>query len=207
MIETAIKLFVIGMFGIMSPGPDFVLIFRNSLNYPRHIAFYTAWGICLGLLLHISLNIFGVGLIVQQSEVASLTIQYLGAAYLIWLGLKSLTSQAHAKFHRQGGAHKNLDATRLESFKQGLFTNLLNFKALLFFLSIFTQVVEKDTSLPVLVFYGMIFWVQSLIYWPSLVIVLQHNRFETFLARYQGVLNKIFGIILIFFGAEIALGY
>lgn len=203
-ITTCLKIFVIGVLGIMSPGPDFVLILQSSINLPKKKALMTALGIHVGLCFHIGLNIFGLGLILQNSPLAAKLIPLCGAFYLIWIGSKSLKAKQQATVSQnvENQNHKQHISYKA-AFLRGFFCNILNFKALLFFLSLFTLTIHSTTPLSQRLVIGGILLGQSLIYWPSLVFLLQQRRIENVILRYQNVLNPLFGILLIGFGIEI----
>ncbi len=82
---------------VMSPGPDFVLISRNSLVYSRKTGVYTALGLALGVLVHITYSLVGIAIIISKSIIIFSTIKLLGAGYLIYIGYKSLKAKP-AKF-------------------------------------------------------------------------------------------------------------
>jgi threonine/homoserine/homoserine lactone efflux protein len=192
MLETSIKLFLIGLVGILSPGPDFILIVRNSINYTREKALYSAYGINLGIFIHLALNMLGIGFIVKNSKNGSLALQYIGACYLFYIGFKTLFSKPIIVKKDSFGQTQKQEVSRSQAFREGFFSNLFNLKALLIFLSIFTQIIDKNTRPFEMFVYGMIFVIQSAVYWPVLITILQHSRFENFISKNQKLMNKIF---------------
>src|SRR5438094_7329342 len=78
------------LLAVMSPGPDFVLISKNSLVYSRKSGVYSALGLALGILVHITYSLIGIAYIISRSIVIFSTIKLLGAGYLIYIGYKSL---------------------------------------------------------------------------------------------------------------------
>ncbi len=202
-LATCLKIFVIGALGIMSPGPDFVLILQSSINYSKEKALMCALGIHLGLCLHIGLNIFGIGLLLHDLPGFAKVLPIIGALYLMWIGVKSLMAKSENSKFATTQAIQKQNITFKAAFLKGFFCNILNFKAMLFFLSIFTLIIHESTPTSQRLTYGGILLGQSLIYWPSLVFLLQNHRIESFLAKFQNALNKILGVILLGFGLEI----
>jgi len=98
-------LVVVGVtfFVMISPGPDMVLVSRNTLVGGRIGGLQTSLGILLGNFVHMAYCVFGVGWLISRSILAFSVLKYLGAAYLIHLGIKSL---------RAGGAPLEADARR-----------------------------------------------------------------------------------------------
>src|SRR5579871_852922 len=81
------------LLAVMSPGPDFVLISRNSLVYSRKTGIYSALGLALGISVHITYSLIGIGYIISKSILIFSTIKFLGAGYLIYIGYKSLRAK------------------------------------------------------------------------------------------------------------------
>ena len=80
----------IHLVALISPGPDFVVACRNTLLYSRTIGIYTAIGFGLGILVHISYAVFGLSWLIANHAFVFAIIQYMGAAYLIYIGVQSL---------------------------------------------------------------------------------------------------------------------
>lgn len=203
MLETSLKLFTIGLLGIMSPGPDFILISRNAIRYPKFQALLTSLGINLGLTVHITLNLLGVGFIIKSDPIFSIIFKYLGAGYLIKIGVDTFFSKSRDVIVTESLAPPSI--SNWQAFREGLFCNLLNLKAMLFFFGIFTQVIDQKSSWFEQGVYAGIFIVQALLYWPLLVLVLQNKTIGKTLKKYQKSINIVFGILLIAFGLQMAL--
>lgn len=83
----------ISFVAMISPGPDFLIVLRNALGLGRKHGIATALGIGSGLSIHMAYCIMGIGLIISQSIMLFSAIKYIGAAYLLWLGYKSVKSK------------------------------------------------------------------------------------------------------------------
>ena len=90
----------ITLLAVISPGPDFAMVTRNSLLLSRRAGVLTAVGIGLGVLVHVAYTLLGLGLLIQQSLWLFNAIKLLGAAYLVYLGLKMLRSQPASGWER-----------------------------------------------------------------------------------------------------------
>src|SRR3990167_8795475 len=86
---------VVHMLAVMSPGPDFVMISRNSLVYSRKVGVYSAIGLGLGILVHVTYSLIGIGLIISKSILLFSILKFIGAAYLIYVGYKCLRAKPH----------------------------------------------------------------------------------------------------------------
>lgn len=79
---------LIHLLGVISPGPDFIICARNSLTYSRKTGIWTAVGFGLGISVHILYCLAGLALIISQSILLFNFIKYLGASYLVYIGIK-----------------------------------------------------------------------------------------------------------------------
>lgn len=83
---------VFGLLIVVSPGADFVLVFKNSAIYGRKAGVLTALGIGIGVCVHITYSVIGISHLVSQNAVLFSIVKYVGAAYLIYLGVTGLVS-------------------------------------------------------------------------------------------------------------------
>jgi threonine/homoserine/homoserine lactone efflux protein len=93
-----------------------------------------------------------------------------------------------------------------KAFVQGYLCNLLNPKATLFFLAMFTQVLQINSSLGEKLWYASIIVGLSFIWWPLLVILIQSGPVRRGLAKAQKLIDKLLGGVLIALGIKVALG-
>ncbi|QYO62014.1 LysE family transporter [Leptolyngbya sp. 7M] len=145
-----ITVFVIASLVIMSPGPNFFITLRNSLVHSRQAGVYTALGLAIADLIHMSYCLVGIGVIISQSILAFTLLKWIGAIYLVYVGVKSLRAKPQQASTSQPKAAMN----NRSAFRMGLFTCLLNPKATLFYLALFTQIIQPNTPLWVQILYG-----------------------------------------------------
>ena len=125
----------------ISPGADTFLVVRNALRGGRRDGFVTALGISSGLYFHAILSALGVSAVLAHSAGAFLALKMAGAAYLAWLGIQSLRSGLGRVPAAAPGDVPAARVTRLRSFREGLLTNLLNPKVIVFYLALLPQFV------------------------------------------------------------------
>lgn len=133
-------------FGINAviPGADFAMVLRQSVAHGRRAALFTSAGVAVSLLVHGTYTLLGVGVIVAQSLLLFNVLKWLGVAYLVWLAIAALRSpppQPPADLDEVGTRRGDMAA-----FGLGFLTNLLNPKAVLFFLALFTSLVSVHTD-------------------------------------------------------------
>lgn len=202
-------LVLVGVFGaaVMSPGPDFVVSVRNSLLYGRRAGIFTAIGFGLGVAVHASYAVLGIGALIAHSLVLFNIIKYAGAAYLIYLGIQSLRSKgaSAAAVEASLGAKVSGGKSDWAALRNGFMTNLLNPKATLFFVALFTQIIDPAMPPGIKALFGLTCSLMVML-WFMLVAVLMtrpavRSRYVALSAR----IDRIFGVLLIGFGVKVAL--
>src|SRR5260221_13261874 len=78
---------------VVSPGPDFIMISRNALVYSRRSGVYAAVGLALGILVHITYSLVGIGFIISKSLILFSLLKFIGAGYLFFVGYKAIRSK------------------------------------------------------------------------------------------------------------------
>lgn len=193
---------IIQLLAIMSPGPDFAIICRNSLVYSRRTGIYSALGISLGILVHVTYTLVGIGLIISRSIVLFSAIKLLGAAYLIYIGYESLKAQPSGKI---ASLKSKQDISRIEAIKIGFATNILNPKVTLFFFSLFTQVIAPSTPASLRALYGLQMFVFTLGWFTLLAVAISHPIIKNRFLSISHYIEKTMGVILIALGIKVAL--
>jgi RhtB (resistance to homoserine/threonine) family protein len=193
----------IHLLAVVSPGPDFIMAARNSLIYSRRTGIWTAVGFGAGIAVHILYSLAGLALLISRSILLFNAIKLLGAGYLVYIGIRSLFSKAGSL--EVGEQKKRADISPWAALRIGFLTNVLNPKATLFFLSLFTMVIAPDTPLPVMGVLSAIL-IGNTILWFSLVAVfLTQPRIRGAFERSQNVFNRTLGGLLIALGVKVAL--
>jgi len=170
---------------------------RQTINYGKKYAYFSSIGIGFGIFFHLSYTFFGIGLILNQFPRVFEIIQYLGAFYLIYLGIENLKSSSSFIKIKKDSIK---DSTLKLSFITGFLTNVLNPKATLFFLSIFTSIVSIDTPFIVKSSYGL-FCIFANIFWYSMIaFIFSKKRCLNLFDEYYSLIDKFLGIILIALG-------
>jgi threonine efflux protein len=202
MMQEFITISLLIMLAAISPGPDFAVVTKNSLLYSRRVGIYTALGVSLSLLIHAVYCILGLAIIISQSLLAFSIIKYLGASYLIYIGIKGMFSKQHAM--KLGIEKSNQSISNKQAFYQGLLCNLLNPKAIMFLLAFFTLIVKPGHSLIFEMGYGFEIAIIHMIWFSSISLLLTHHIVKANLNRLQFYIAKIMGAILVVFGIRIA---
>ncbi|WP_297790492.1 LysE family transporter [uncultured Marinobacter sp.] len=143
---------VVHLLAVASPGPDFAVMLRQALCQSRRNAVLSAAGIGIGILVHVTYSLLGIGILIQQSLLLFTILKVIGALYLTWIAVQCLRSRA-------GSIHVETDNASPQSgfaaFRLGFLTNVLNPKATLFFVSLFSVVISPDTPIALQTSYGL----------------------------------------------------
>ncbi|CAN5419291.1 LysE family translocator [soil metagenome] len=134
-----------------TPGPDTAYIVGRSIAQGRRAGMLSALGISLGCIVHSLACAIGLTALLAASPTAFDVIKWLGAAYLVYLGVRLLFARVEPADADQGGRAGRLLGDR-QLVMQGFATNVLNPKVILFFVSFFPQFVEPASSQRVLAF-------------------------------------------------------
>ncbi|MCZ6673351.1 MAG: LysE family transporter [Verrucomicrobia bacterium] len=195
MVEILLILLVTQFLAIMSPGPDMFLILKNTLGQSGNgTAIFTILGIGLGLTVHISISIGGLAILLVQSENLYRLLRYAGAAYLAYIGLKSLIRQSSfTQNSYNGGSGKSWRT----AFVEGLFTNLLNPKVTLYIFSLFTQLIAPNLPLWQKVTYGLVLIAEAIMVWILFSLAVNLPNIRTRIESFSVRIDRLFGLILI----------
>ena len=199
---------VIGFLAVISPGPDFIIVTRNSLLYSKKVGLCTAWGIVVGNFWWISLSLAGVSYLLSRVAILYSLIKFAGALYLIYLGAKALFAKRPAASDEESAvADKRNSLTAGAAFRIGLLTNLLNPKCGLFFVSFFSVILTSKTPLWLQTFYGLEVVVFASIWFSLLATILSISRVKQTFGRISVWVERITGAILIALGLKLALSH
>lgn len=203
MLETTLFVATIAALGMLSPGPDFFLVIKNAARYPRSAAMMTAAGVIAGVVTHMTYCVAGIAVVITTTPWLFGALKYVGAAYLVWLGINALLARGTTSLALDGVAQESTSLKK--AFIQGYLCNLLNPKATLFFLAMFTQVLNVNSGLMQKLWYAGIIVALTLVWWPLLVLLIQSQPVRRGLTKAQKVIDKLLGGMLLALGIKVAL--
>lgn len=189
---------------VASPGPDFAIVLKQSLAHGRRTAIWTSIGIGCGLSFHISYSIFGLGLLLANSPPTLLTVKYLGAAYLTFIGVQALRSKARTGDVNLTVGNPAVPANRA-AWTTGFLVNLLNPKAALFFVALYSVAINPATPKLLQAGYGL-WMVLSTVAWFSFVsVVFTRTDVRRKFLHYGHWIDRALGVVFIGFAVGLAL--
>ncbi len=193
---------VLTLFVVMSPGVDTALITKRTILDGRKNGYKMALGITSGSLVHTFAAAFGLSAILLQSALAFDIVKYIGAIYLIYLGISSFSKR------RNHNDMQEADTTlkRKSAFKQGLLSNVLNPKVAMFFITFLPQFVQSGTDVTFqLIMMGVIYTSLSITWFLLYVFFINYLRKWLMSETVQTFMDKTTGLVLIGFGIKLAL--
>ena len=187
----------------ITPGSDMLYVATRSTTQGIKAGVFSALGIMVGCLVHIFAAVLGLSIIIAKSALAFNVIKYVGAAYLIYLGVKSLMSKSQS--------NNLLDLKPMlhwKIFTQGVWTNILNPKVAIFFLAFLPQFIQPNlpnTQWQILLL-GLWFDFSGTI--VNILVALVFGKLGNWLLQYPSfskIQEKVTGIVLILLGIRIAI--
>lgn len=192
------------LFAVASPGPDFAVVMRQTVRGGTRTGIWTSLGVGSAILLHVSYCLLGVALLLSQSPTLFNAMKLLAAGYLFFLGVQSIrASLIPSVAILETKQEPVLSAAR--AFGLGFFTNGLNPKATLFFLALFTVVIDHNTPTTIQVMYGLYLAVATFLWFALLSLILGIPRVRDAILRMGVWLERAMGAILILISLQIAL--
>lgn len=194
---------------LMSPGPDVALVIQNASRYGRQTGVYIALGLSCGILLHLLLSLTGVSYLVHQQPTLFAVLQLLGGSYLLYLGSGAMQSfwrqcrKPAAQTLLTGHGPALMLNNNREAFSKGFLTNLLNPKALVFFISLLSSLIPAGMSFTGKSLALVILWGLSLIWFASLAWLLSTARLQRKLQSLSLYIDGLCGIIFILISISI----
>ena len=195
-----ITVILLHMFAVISPGPDFILITRQSLRYGREVAIWSAAGIGMGILFHSLLAITGILLLITSSDYYLSILKVICSAYLLYLGLSSVFKPSTFK---QIEKTEN-KWTNANGFIVGFMTNIANVKALLFFITLFGVVLNSDNKSNLIV-YGFYMSIATFLWFAFVGYIFTNQKIKAKFEDFFNYFEKFMGIILVIIGVQILL--
>lgn len=186
-----------------TPGAGAINTMSNSINSGFRRSIWGILGQQAALVIHIVIVALGVGVLVASSPVAFNVIRYAGAAYLVYLGIRQFLAKP-AVDEAAAEALRNEPAWSM--FRRGLWVNLLNPKAIVFFLAFLPQFIRLDQPLlPQYVIVAItVMVIDVLVMWLFFAGTARSFQRFTRDARGQRILNRVFGVLFVLVGVLLA---
>ncbi|HEC8322744.1 LysE family translocator [Providencia rettgeri] len=189
----------ITILAVISPGPDFAMVTRNSYTYGIKTGLLCALGIAIGVQVHVFYTVFGITLVILSSPTLFLIVKLIGVFYLVYIGFKSLTNKV--KISSDKTASQPLSA--LNAFKNGFLTNALNPKTMFFVVSVYSQVISTQNSIWLNLSYGLFISFAHWLWFSLIAIFFATPVVRNKILNYQFIMDRTIGALLILLGLSL----
>ena len=203
-LEGWMTVFVVSTLGVISPAPKFAITIKNSLLHSRLAGMWTAVGVAVGNLVHVVFSLLGIALIVSQSILLFNALKWFGVAYLAYIGLKSLLARREDLEEVMRSTHDAREMGSSRALWVSFWVSLLNPKVTLFYLVLFTQVVEPGTPLLFRIVYGLTAVVLSFVWYALVALAASHGAVRGRFGAVAHWVERATGAILIVLGVRLA---
>ena len=192
---------LIHLLAAASPGPDFVLVTQQTLARGKKSGLLCSLGIALGLSIHIIYSSFGLAAIIANSTIGLWIIKILGGTYLLYLGYKGLRSKPQNT--EETKSRTVSQGAWIKTIGMGFWCNVLNPKAPIYFVALFTVVLSSDMPLYQLAIYGI--WIMLVqFFWFSLVVMfLSQPSINAQFKKLGHWIDRIFGGAMVLLGLKV----
>jgi threonine/homoserine/homoserine lactone efflux protein len=188
------------LLAVISPGPDFILITRQSFLYGRKTSIYTALGIASGILIHVTYCIIGLNFLLNNDNIV-FYLKLLSSLYLTYLGIVSIFSKNFTPINNIDENAKILKISPIVAYRDGFITNILNIKATFFFMSLYLYI--NTDVLTIRLLYGLWMSIITGLWFILLSIMLTNSIIKENTYNYQFYINKLMGIVLLYIAIKI----
>ncbi|MEC2644801.1 LysE family translocator [Bacillus thuringiensis] len=205
MIENYLLFIIMSICLIILPGPDTAMATKNTLIAGKVGGVKTVFGTCIALLIHTLAAVIGLSALIVKSALLFSIFKYVGALYLIYIGIKALLAVRNKEGVDTNDISLNNENKHTSCFRQGFLTNLLNPKIAVFFLTFLPQFLNPNhnTFIQLLVM-GLTYLVLTA-FWFAFYIFLT-DKISAFMKKpkTQRYIQGLTGIVLIGFGVKLA---
>jgi len=197
------SLVVVCILGALSPGPSLALVIKNTMNGGVSQGYATAISHGLGVALYAAITATGIALILVQSPVAFKVIQYAGAAFLLYLGFKALTSKKQSI--QLDEADESNTSNDVNGWRDGFLIAFLNPKLAIFFLALFSQFVTEEASTQQKVIMTATVGIIDALWYLIVAFTMSRGPIIQRLKRNSHIVDKVTGVFLIGLAARVVI--
>lgn len=192
----------IHLLAAISPGPDFIFVSQQTLSQGRKAGIISALGIGLGFSVHILYSILGLAVVIAKATWLLTTIKILGGAYLIWLGYHGLK----AKPNPEVIDIEKVKATPESGWKllqKGILCNVLNPKAPVYLVSVFTLVLSPSMPFWQLSLYGVWMMILLFAWFATVACILSVPKINQQFQKAGHWIDRVLGGVMVLLGVKV----
>lgn len=192
----------IHLLAAISPGPDFIYVSQQTLSRGRTAGIICALGVALGLGVHIGYSVLGLAVVIAQAAWLLTAIKIVGGAYLIYLGFKGLRAKAKHQVTEVVKVSVKPESA-LNTLWKGFLCNVLNPKAPVYFVSVFTVVLSPDMPLWQLAIYGLWMMILQFAWFATVAFLLSIPSVNGQFQRAGHWIDRVLGAVMVGLGIKV----
>lgn len=203
-----LNILLIHLAGLLSPGPDFFYVVRQSASHSIRAGILAAIGISLGIIFWAAFSILGLVWLKQHlGDMVQYVIMVVGGSYLLYIGISMLRISDNVTFAKNSENPTALHS--LTEIRKGLMINIFNAKAGAYFTSVISGFLDNFSKLHLQIELLLLFVISTLIYFCLVALLFSRKPIRQFYSQYSryidnaaGVVFASFGLLLIFEGIQ-----
>jgi len=187
----------------VSPGPDMAMTVRNTLRYSHKIAMIGVLGTTCGMMMHLTYTFLGVEILVNEFPWLQEVFKYVGAAWLMYIGYKSLMTKVTVSDNLED--NQPVQSIRpAQIFRLSFFTNALNPFVILLFIGIISNEIDIDTPYWIQGVFAVTMVIVGFAWFTFLALCFSYKPIKNTFVRMGPWLDRVTGAILILFAIKLA---
>ncbi len=190
------------LIAVAGPGPDFAIVMKHSISYGKRIAIITSAGIGFAIFLHVAYALAGIGIIVKSSPMLYQGLIIVASLFLLYLGYGAVQAKPSGELEAEAMTTQKTISDK-KAFALGFLTNGLNPKATIFFLSLFTVIVDVNTPFIVKGMFGIYLACATFLWFLFLSLILTRPQVRQIFSRKGYVFDRVMGWVLILLALNI----
>ncbi|WP_206483344.1 LysE family translocator [Thalassotalea sp. G2M2-11] len=204
-----LSLAFICVMGALSPGPSLAVVVKNTLFGGARQGYATAISHGAGVALYAAFTAVGIGVIIVQSPMLFTIIQYAGAAFLLYLGVKALMSKQQSveldHCEQDDTEQSSQQKNAINGWRDGFLIAFLNPKLAIFFLALFSQFVDQQASMEKKVIMVSTVGIIDAVWYLIVAFLFSRGPILEKLKRNSHIIDRITGSFLILLAARVVL--
>jgi len=196
-----LSLALICVMGALSPGPSLAVVVKNTLFGGSKQGYATAISHGAGVALYAALTALGIGVVIVQSPILFSFIQYAGAAFLVYLGIKALMSKKQSIALDE--SQQQVNKQSINGWRDGFLIAFLNPKLAIFFLALFSQFVDANASTDQKVIMVSTVGIIDMLWYIIVAFMFSRGPILEKLKANSHIIDKITGSFLILLAARV----
>lgn len=195
-----LNLIIVHLFGLMTPGPDFFYVSRMAASNSRRNTVYGVIGITLGVAFWAAVSMLGLAVLFATIPALHGLIMILGGSYLAYLGVLLLRSKQNVEFTALSAEEQNQQTSAKKEILKGLFVNLSNAKAVVYFSSVMSFILVKITAIWEMGIAFALIVGLTFCYFYLISFIFSRNIAKRFYSQYSRYIDNAAGVVFFCFG-------